>query len=161
MAVLFAQTDLIEFSSLQINDLKHRARQAPLRRARLCLHLTQADQVQEMVVALCHDSYCAPHRHSGKSESLHMIEGELLVALFDENGQVERRLRLGGAGQPFLYRLARNQWHMPLALSEVAVFHEAIGGPFIQGQTDLAPWAPNPQASEAIRSYVRTIAGER
>ncbi|MBM4022452.1 MAG: cupin fold metalloprotein, WbuC family [Planctomycetes bacterium] len=59
-----------------VEMVKTRARGAPLRRFRDCLHRTTDDPLQEMVICVTRGSYFPPHRHpKAKSESYHMIEG--------------------------------------------------------------------------------------
>lgn len=88
--VLHAREPITTVSSDLIGKLKGMALNAPLKRARLCLHLSTSDTVQEMVIALHETTYIRPHRHPTQSESFHMIEGSVLVAFFDDQGRQNR-----------------------------------------------------------------------
>lgn len=158
--VQFAGGDVVELGPDVLDDLKRRAAKAPLRRPRLCLHRGHDDTVHEMVIALGRDSYVPPHRHLSKSESFHLIEGEVLVVLFDEEGRVARRIHLGppGSGRPFLYRLSPPSWHSVVPLTEFAAFHETTNGPFVPGSQEIAPWAPDPDDTGGIQAFVARIA---
>ncbi len=82
-----------------------------------------------MVIAFHRDTYIRPHRHKNKTESFHMIEGEVLVTFFDDEGKEMQKIHLG-MGNDFLYRLSADHWHSVTCLTEYAVLHEVAMGPF-------------------------------
>src|SRR3990167_7180164 len=94
-AVILKTDKIIEIDKKQIEDLKEKAISAPLGRARICLHQHAEDSVHEMIIAFRRDSYIIPHKHVGKSESFHIIEGKAAVIIFDELGNVERIINMG------------------------------------------------------------------
>lgn len=143
-AVFQSDLDVAEVGREWIERLKQEAGTTPLLRARLCLHHRPDDPVQEMVIAFRQGSLVRPHRHANKAESLHVIEGELLVVFFDDAGAVTRTIHLaaGAGGETRLYRLSAGQWHTVIPLTPAAVVHEVATGPFEQGRQDFAPWAP-------------------
>ena len=147
-------------SQSDINNLKLDAESSPLRRARICLHNNLADPIHEMVIAFKLDSYVPPHIHMDKTESFHVMEGELVVVFFDEYGQVIERLNLSSdiSKHPSIYRLSKPVWHTILPLSSDVVIHEVTNGPFIPDEKNLAPWAPAQDASDQAKiSYRRSI----
>lgn len=152
----FSGKDIIEIRPDQLDALKDAARQSPLRRARLCLHHSHDDPVQEMVIAFSRGTYIRPHRHRNKSESFHVVEGELDVVFFDDAGSVTRRVRMGRSrtGEALLYRLATPLWHMVVPRSELVVIHEVTTGPFVQDGNEYADWAPEDDDAEGIRSFL-------
>lgn len=140
-----------------IDRLKAAAAASPLRRSRLRLHLANADPVQEMIIALCRDVLLRPHRHSKKTESFHMIEGDLYVLVFDDDGQVRQTVHMGppGTGRVLCYRLCVSAWHAIVPRSEFVVFHESTAGPFRPDETpEFAPWAPT--GTEALRQFLES-----
>lgn len=140
-----------------IRTLKAAASASPRRRARLCLHLSNSDRVQEMVIALCRDVLFRPHRHLHKSESFHLMEGELDVLVFDEQGKLERAIPMGAPGSrhTYCYRLSASAWHAILPRTEFVVFHETTAGPFIPGEpAQFAPWAPTEPV--ALRRFLES-----
>ena len=160
MTTFFPDQDIIEVLPEQLESLKKAAGAAPLRRARLCLHPNEHDPVHEMVIVMFRDSYNGPHRHRDKSESFHVIEGRLVVVLFDDQGNVTRRIRLGppGSGETFLYRLPKNRWHTIVPLTEYIIIHEATTGPFAPGQVEFASWAPDGKDAEEVRHFRARLA---
>src|SRR5262249_53494228 len=85
-----------------------------------------------------------PHRHSGKTESYHMIFGELDIVLFDDDGQPTRIINMGdfASGKTLVYRLSRPIWHSVIIRSEYAAIHEVTNGPFRVEESEFAPWSP-------------------
>ena len=158
-ATFFIGGDITEVTREQLEQLKQAARQAPLKRARFCLHHSHDDKVQEMVIAFCRESYVRPHRHIDKSESFHVIEGELLVVFFDDRGRVIRRIKMGtpGSGYTFLYRLSRDLWHTVVPLSEFVIIHETAAGPFVKEEADVAAWSPHESDASGTREFMTRI----
>lgn len=156
---LFNTGDVLEVDAAMIADLKQRARTAPTRRFRLCLHQSPDETVQEMFIVHCRDNYSRPHRHAMPS-SCTILEGELSVFLFDDAGGVIRRIDLGArdSGKPFCLRLEANVWHMPVCRSEQLVFYETMTGPFRrESANDWAPWSPEEDDIAGIVRYLRDL----
>ena len=162
MAVFyFPDPGIIEINQRHLDQLKQAARQAPLRRARFCLHRDENDKVHEMVIAFCRDSYVPPHRHRNKSESFHVIEGRLLVVFFNEQGAVTGKMEMSplAAGKTFFYRLNAEQWHTVIPLTDFVILHETTPGPFRKEESDFPAWAPAAADEAAIRKFIRQITG--
>jgi glucose-6-phosphate isomerase len=123
-----------------IEFVKGQALSAPNKRSRIILS-EHKDGVQEMVIALCKGSYVRPHRHPfHKSESYHLMEGEMDVLMFSPDGDMTQRIALNGK-RP-LYRMKHGWFHQPVALTDVAVYHEVLQGPFNKElDVQYAPWA--------------------
>ena len=129
---IFNQAPEIEVGGRWLEELKRKAAQAPRRRFRLCLHQSHKDPIQEMVIVFCKDSRVAPHRHVQKGESFLVLEGELDVVHFDDDGNVTKKVALGapGSGKPFLYRFPGSDWNTVVPRSDFVVLHETSPGPF-------------------------------
>lgn len=162
-SVIFADADVVVVNDEQLRKLRELARQAPLRRARLCLHRGVDDTVHEMVIAFATGSYVRPHRHHDKSESFHVIEGRLTVILFDDDGRVMRRIALGphGSERPYLYRASSPAWHTVLLETDSVILHETTNGPFVPGAAEYAPWEPNPDDPAAISKFLASLLPEQ
>lgn len=161
MASLFFSDNsgIAEIKPDQLNQLKRAAEEANLRRARFCLHRDFQDPVQEMVIAFCRDSYIRPHKHVNKSESFHVIEGNLAVVFFDDNGEVIRKIEMGpvGSGRVFMYRLNVSLWHTVIPLSDNVILHETTTGPFIKSDENNAKWSPDNDDKEGIRLFLEKL----
>ncbi|MBN1765557.1 MAG: WbuC family cupin fold metalloprotein [Sedimentisphaerales bacterium] len=158
-ATYFDKPDIIQITPALLEQLKQSAACEPLRRARLCLHRNLHDKVHEMVIALQKDSYCRPHRHLEKSESFHIIEGSMLVILFDDQGLITKKIKMAPLPEnaTFFYRLNCSLWHMVLPLTEFVIFHETTTGPFIPDQQYRAPWSPDESDPPAVADFLNKI----
>ncbi|MBI2890677.1 MAG: cupin fold metalloprotein, WbuC family [Nitrospirae bacterium] len=143
--VIYAEEDIVEVKPVWLDRLKREAAVSPRKRARLCLHRDENDRVHEMVIVMIKGTLIAPHRHVNKSESFHIIEGDLVVLIFDPSGRVVRHIAMGppGSGKTFFYRLSTSDWHSVVPVSETVAFHETTAGPFVRGSAEPPPpWGP-------------------
>jgi len=157
---LFNTDDVLVVDQAMVNYLKRRALDAPTRRFRLCLHQSADELVQEMIVVHCRENYSRPHHHPETASSMMILEGELTVFLFDDRGEVTRRLELGArdTGKPFTLRLAPKVWHMPVCRSPQLVFYETMTGPFRRDAINAwAPWSPAEDDADGIADYLARL----
>lgn len=140
MSVLYALADIEVVGEGQIALLKQNAWTAQNKRSRICLSTPQ-DGVQEMVIALSKGSYVRPHKHPAhKSESYHLIDGEMEVRIYEQDGTLKEAIKLT-KHTPF-YRLRNGWFHEPVALTAFAVYHECYEGPFKKEiDVQYADWA--------------------
>jgi len=115
--------------------------------------------VQEMPIAFMKGSYVRPHRHLGKSESFHVIEGELSVKYFDENGKEADRVALSASdlGKRFYFWGERENWHTVLIESEYAFIRETTTGPYEYDDRLLAPWASAEGEPHQIQKFLAEL----
>ena len=127
-------------------------------RVRMCAHQSSSDALHEMIILLSKETYVRPHKHPGKIESFHLIDGELDVVIFDDAGAVTDVIHMGDykSGKKFFYRLATPLFHTVLIRSETASFHETTNGPFQKTSTIYAPWAPEERSSD-IGKFLREV----
>lgn len=157
--VFIAEDAIVRLGGEEIDFLKQQARISPRKRARICAHKSNDDALHEMVIAISADSYIHPHRHVGKAESFHIIDGEVDVAVFDDDGKLSDVIQLGppGSGRSFYYRLSHSAFHTLLIRSDFLVVHEVTNGPFDRDQTVLASFAPNEGQSDETRDYIKQV----
>ncbi len=160
--VYVSETEVTTVRTTDINFLKDQARQNPRKRVRLCAHASAEDSLHEMLIVHAKGNYVPPHRHHGKSESFHMIEGSLKIVLFDDAGAIDRVIvmsadRADQAASMF-YRLSAPQYHTVIPLTDWAVFHETTNGPFRREDMEFAPWAPAETAAPADQlAYIENL----
>ena len=142
--VFFFKTPIVVINAKDIAFIKQQACQSFRQRARLCAHHDNSDAVHEMIIALTRKSYIHPHKHQGKSESFHIIEGEADVVLLDDEGHISDIIELGvaGSGRAVYYRLDQEIFHTLNIRSDFLVIHEVTTGPFVPAQSELAFFAP-------------------
>jgi cupin fold WbuC family metalloprotein len=149
--VFVTDDEIVQVDRSVVDMLREAAPGAPLKRVRFNAHGGAGEVVQEMILAVSRDSYIPPHKHPGKSESFHIVEGEVDVVLFDDGGQIREVVHLGNllSGKPFYYRTSQAYFHAVVIQSDFAIFHETTNGPFIKEETILAPWAPRAEGPVA------------
>lgn len=161
--VYYASGPLPLLGPEEVRFLVEVARSNPRERARICTHPSVNDPVHEMFILHAAGTYVRPHRHLGRSESFHLVEGRVEVLLFDEDGGLDRVVSLGDGAHPalpFYYRLGEARFHSLEILSEYVLFHEVTPGPFDRRFTEFPPWAPEDQDFEAVRAFQHALRGE-
>ena len=156
--VFYTSDDIVEVGPEWYDTLKENAYTAMKKRSRLCLHHSAEDALHEMIIVFHHEALIPPHRHHGKTESFHIIFGELDVLLFDDDGRPTRIISMGdyASGKPHVYRMNAPIWHSVIIRSEYAAIHEVTNGPFRVEDADYASWAPEPDA--ALREFLAEAA---
>jgi cupin fold WbuC family metalloprotein len=142
--VAYAEDPVVRVGAADIDSLKALAQSNPRKRARLCAHPGTPDLLHEMLIVHEQGTYVRPHRHPGKSESFHIVEGEAEVVIFTNDGGISETIPMGiyRSERKFFYRLNPSYFHTVLIKSSVLVFHETTNGPFRREDMIFAPWAP-------------------
>ena len=134
---------IIDYKKLK-KELLSRAKKSKQKRSRICIHLSKSMKVQEMFICAFKNSFMPPHKHSEKkTESYHIIEGEMDLYLFDKLGKVKDIISLKQndyKNSVFYYRTNEgNFWHMPVVKSKFCIYHEIFSGPFIKKKNIIFP----------------------
>jgi len=158
--VFVALDPIVKIGGEELTFLKAQAGTNGRKRARICAHKTNDDALHEMVIAISADSYIHPHKHLGKSESFHIVEGVVDVVVFDAAGDIAEIIELGdpASGRNFFYRLSESAFHTLLIRTDFLVVHEVTNGPFIKEKTVLATFAPPEDRVEETGVYMTQIA---
>lgn len=138
-----------------IDFLKSRLPSSPLGRVRFCAHASDSDALHEMVIAMGRNTYIRPHRHLTKTESYHLVEGEMDVILFDDRGEIRQVVAMGSAdtGRIVFYRLSISAFHSMIIRTPTVVFQETTNGPFRKEETLFAPWAPMDEDAASVSRF--------
>jgi cupin fold WbuC family metalloprotein len=158
--VLYAEDRIVEIDRQDIAELVQRADRNPRQRIRICSHPGIDDNLHEMLIIHAQGTYVRPHKHLGKSESFHVVEGSVDVVLFDDHGGITRVIPMSDyrSGAKFYYRLSDPYYHTLLIRSDHLVFHEITNGPFDPADTVFAPWAPDPKDDTAAKDFMDKLA---
>lgn len=142
--IFYTLDSICRIGRKEIDFIKSKAAKNSRARARICTHSDVEAVVHEMLIALTKDTYVRPHKHIGKSESFHLIEGRLNVIIFDEEGNKSDNIPLGeiGSTEQFYYRLPSGIYHTVVPETDWVVFHEVTSGPFNPKDTIYPSWAP-------------------
>jgi len=97
---------------------------------RLNLHENSNSPIHNMIIFQWNTKYVRPHKHSYKTETCHLIEGEQLFATFDNNGNIDNKFLMNSNN--FIFKTSIDQYHTTVPLSEYVIFHEIKVGPFLK-----------------------------
>lgn len=161
--MLYADQSRLLVGDSEVAHLKAIAAGNPRRRVRLCGHAGTDAPVHEMLIVHGRDCYVPPHRHHGKAESLHVIDGAAQMLFFDDAGRLEETVQVGppGSGRCFFCRLDRPYFHSIVIESDWLVFMEVTKGPFVRADTEWAPWAPAADDPDAGRDFLASAVARR
>jgi len=125
-------------------------------------HSGPEDNPHRFLNVLLAGTYGRPHRHAdpAKAESFIVLEGEADVILFDDDGAVTARYRLGTEtpeGRLWGVDIPPGYWHTVVARTPRAVCFEVKPGPWIPAtDKEFASWAP-PENDPAVPEYYRSL----
>ena len=120
---------------------------------RICLHDQPDASFHDMINLHRKTSYYRPHKHSKNCESYHLLEGQLGVAFFDDNGLLVNHYTLS-LGNVVVTRIPVEIVHAIFPLSGIVIFHECKAGPFLPDDDTIYPsWVPAPEDEVLINQY--------
>jgi hypothetical protein len=109
-----------------------------------------------MVILQTFGNYAQPRKHLTKAKLFHIIDGEMVVVVFEQDGKV-RAVHHLAVDKVIVIHIDSNCYHTNMALTPQAIYHEVIIGPFERGSTDRVFAAFAPSEGEQIRGleYIR------
>ena len=158
--VFITNDDIAKVDRSDIEWLKAQAAKNPRERVRLCAHLDAGDAVHEMLIVHTKNTYIRPHKHPGKTESFHLIEGALDIVVFEDSGEIREHIPMGdyASGGRFFWRLSTSYFHTVIPRSDVVVFHETTSGPFVRETSKAdADWSPDENDNEANTRFMAEL----
>ncbi len=157
--VYLAEGPIARLGQEDVLLLRQGAADSPRGRVRINVHPSEDDMLHEMFIAIRQDSYIRPHLHPGKSEAFHIVQGEVDIVVFQEDGSVREVVPLGDghSGRAFYYRMSQPFFHTLLIRSDILIVHEITTGPFLRGGTRFAPFAPEEGDAGGVAHYLRQL----
>jgi cupin fold WbuC family metalloprotein len=154
--VYYSDDAIVTADDATIAELKRIAAGNPRLRSRLCTHPDPSSGLHEMLIVHHREAYVRPHKHFGKPESFHLIEGTAQVVIFEDDGRIRDVLEMAPYGRGVLcyYRMPEQVFHSILITSEWLVFHETTAGPFDPSRTAFPDWAPDGGDAAEVQVYV-------
>jgi len=159
LEVLYSDEPIVKIQRSDMEFLKQKSCSNDRQRIRLCTHKDVDDKLHEMFIVHGKDAYVRPHKHLHKSESFHVIEGEVDVVLFDDSGNITEVIKMGeySTGRNFYFRIAEPYYHTLLIRSDILVFHETTNGPFNYSDTVFADWSPDQSDMPGQREFIARV----
>lgn len=154
--VLYTKVKISTVNQLEIENFKCLAHNNERKRIRLCTHSDSNQLLHEMLIVHGKNEYVRPHKHLGKTESTHIIEGLVDIVLFNDNGKIDRIINMGdyASGKIFYYRMDVPIFHTLIIRSDTLVFHETTNGPFNRISTVFAPWSPEDADTSSVSDFM-------
>lgn len=150
---------VLKIDEKYIAELKGKAKTNGYHRCTMCLHDDIHAKVHEMINVMSKYEYIRPHSHPFKTETKIMIEGELLMVIFDQSGEILDHyiLRSDRNNGIFTTRIDMGVYHTNIPLTDT-VFHEVITGPYVGKDDSVFPeWAPDIDDEQAIAEFMKKI----
>ena len=126
--------------------------------ARYSLHRSASDDLHCMVILQPTGVYPQPRKHANKAKSFHLVSGEMVVVCFTDDGDVRSLHRLA-SDESLIVRIAPGIYHTNYSLTEQAIYHEVIAGPYDRARDDrhYAAFAPSGDDQEAGRAWLESL----
>lgn len=157
--VFYTDTPITKVDLESIAYLLEKASKNTRKRSRLCTHPDVTDKIHEMLIIHDKECYVRPHKHPGKSESMHIIQGKVDIVFFEEDGKIKEVVEMGdfGTGLCFYLRTDTPVYHTLLIRSDMLIFHETTNGPFNREQTVFAPWSPEDNDLKGQADFIESL----
>lgn len=151
----FFQDKLMGVDQKMIDELR-RVAITEKKNARLCIHTAPDDDLHTMIICQHKGTYIRPHKHVSKSESIHLIEGKLTSVVFDDAGNVLKKVNMT-PNTVFVVRTGKNYYHTYIPTSKYVIYHESKPGPFVrEGDSIIAPWSLD-ETSENVVHFINPL----
>ena len=142
--VLYAIGDFVCLSKNDLLELKKLSYKNKRQRIRFCAHKNTSEDLHEMFIVHTRECYVRPHYHINKPESLHVVEGQADLLIFNKIGEIKKVIKLSNNSNKGIvfYRIKEDIIHMIIIKSKYFIFHEVTKGPFKLENTRFPNWAP-------------------
>ena len=125
----FAVKENVAVDNNTLKDLKSLSVKLGRKDIRICLHNDRDSELHNMINLIYKKKENIPHKHQYKSESYHIIEGRLILTIFENNGEIIDELLLDSR-KNYLFRIGKNIFHTTVPDTDFVIFHESRSGPF-------------------------------
>jgi len=148
----FSKTPLRAVDEGLLNEIRSMALETG-DNVRFSLHDGPEDPFHEMIIFQHGDKYYRPKKHVGKDKSFHMLEGEMGVFVFEDDGTLLDARRLDTMKTP-IYRVAKGIFHTDIPITDYVIHHESTQGPFLgDNDREFAPWSAEPGNPEEFAAF--------
>lgn len=154
--VFFNQNELIKINGELIHEIKEKAKISSNGRYRLCMQHSPHDSLHEMYIVRSKGDYGRPDKHLHTTESHTIVDGAMLIVLFEDDGEIKDVFELSQRNY-HTYRIDTNIYHMQIPLTEQVVYYEVKLGPFTDKSNIFPEWAPTPQEEYKVMTFMEEV----
>ena len=137
--VFYANKNPFSITRQQLSLIKELAFFRGVDICRICLHINNKSDIHEMLMMHTQPSSTGPLKQDKTSISYHIIEGELEIKLYDNNGNEVKNYNLNSHSSSTIsshsLRLNANQYRSIHSKSNYTLFLETASGPFKDSDT--------------------------
>ena len=148
----FSRDESCFITKSMIDLFIQKAQKNSLKKYRYCLHQNMESTLHEMVIVTTKYDMKYPDKHMNTTESNIILEGKLLVVFFEDDGEIKKTFVLD-PNNLFYYRCEKNQYHMTIPLTDVAVYIEIKEGPFDDNSNIYPDWVPERNDADDVRAF--------
>ena len=158
--VYSTQDQVVSISKTDVDFLQFVAKKSPSQKSRVLLHGSPEKVLHEMLIVHSYGHYIQPHINTHSDKSFIVLEGEMVVVVYKEDGTINNHIRLSryDSSLAFMLRLNGPMFHTVVATSETVTFLETIKGPHIE--TVYASFAPPPRNFSQTEKYMAWLMNE-
>jgi cupin fold WbuC family metalloprotein len=128
---IFRDQEYYAVDAAALQRLKEAAYASASKRSRICLHATQSEPIQQMLIAMVQGHPVGPLRQTTGRKTYCAVEGVLRVTFYNDDGTVEREVKLSTAGPgPSVITFPASAWQSCEAETAIAIYLEIQPGPF-------------------------------
>ena len=151
----FCKNRPILINKNNIEEMKTLSKKNDHSNLRICLHSSPSDDHHDMIILETCGKYYRPHKHNGKGECFHLIEGELGIIIFDTKGKIlDFNILYPGE----IYRIEKEMYLAIYPITSYVIYHENKPGPFLGDNDSIYPdWAPEQNDTVKIEKYYHKI----
>lgn len=146
---------ILKIDQAYIENLKNKAGQSKYPRLTMCLHNDIRSHVHEMIQIFKKHEYVRPHYHPKKTETKIILEGRMLVVIYDTSGnKLDQFVMSRDEGSIFMFRMDKGIIHTNIPLTDV-VFQEIISGPYLGEADSVFPdWTIDGNDQGRVQKYI-------
>lgn len=156
MEIEFLSGEVLTFANKDFDMMKQRAKENCFGKFRYCFHQNEQANMQEMMFVQGRNVYSRPHKHEEFAETQMIMDGEGVVVIFGDEGEVRHSFRIGKKGIKF-WRIQKNIYHMLITLSEQIVVYEVREGQFNINSNTFPAWAPLEKETKTAQNFITHI----
>jgi cupin fold WbuC family metalloprotein len=158
--VYSTQESVTSISELEIEFLRSVALSSSSGTARVLLHGNPDEELHEMLIVHSAGHYIRPHINDRSAKSFFVLDGAMVVVLFNDEGTINDHIHLGrfGSGSGFLLRLDDPVFHTVVPISDTVTFLETTKGPHLE--THYASFSPSTRNTSEANKYMAFLIEE-
>ena len=125
----FTVNDIVAIDNSVIDQLIGLSEELGKKDIRICLHQNNESKLHNMINLIYKKKLNVPHKHLDKSESYHIIRGQMIISIYDNEANIKDKYFLD-ENDTFLFRVGKDNFHTTVPVSDYVIVHETRSGPF-------------------------------